>query len=281
MPNFSNINFQYRWLVQDQLVGTSGISRPYTWGPSVVGAASSLYEAYVNSPGGMRLVQYFDKARMELNIPVSGGVTSGLLVKELVSGSRQDGDNTFATLEPSQTQVAGDPVVANPDTPVYASFKNVVTLGGADAKSKPNAVGSNINQFIAKDGSTKTITPPETLTIGTYQPETGHNIAAPFHAFQNLQGTTVNPVSGQPVPNQPIYTTNPTSNVFGFAVSEPYWVQTKIVGATQTVLVQLFERRVLTYNPALAGVGVQKVEMGNLGQHYYHWRYIENNATTG
>jgi len=31
---------------------------------------------------------------------------------------------------------------------------------------------------------------------------------------------------------------------------------------------------VLTYNPALSGL---KVEMGNLGQHYYKWRYIENN----
>ena len=61
--------------------------------------------------------------------------------------------------------------------------------------------------------------------------------------------------------------------MFGLAISEPYWAHTKVAGQDQTVLVQLFERRVLTYNPALAA---NKVEMGNLGQHYYQWRYVEN-----
>ena len=71
---------------------------------------------------------------------------------------------------------------------------------------------------------------------------------------------------------------NPTVNVFGYAVTEPFWVSTKVAGAQRTVLVQLFQRRVLTYNPALSGL---KVEMGNLGQHYYKWRYIENNPNLG
>jgi Tol biopolymer transport system component len=38
------------------------------------------------------------------------------------------------------------------------------------------------------------------------------------------------------------------------------------------VLVQLFERRVLTYTPSNPA-GFQ-VEMGNVGQHYYRWRYM-------
>jgi WD40 repeat protein len=37
------------------------------------------------------------------------------------------------------------------------------------------------------------------------------------------------------------------------------------------VLVQLFERRVLTYTPANSAEF--KVEMGNVGQHYFQWRY--------
>jgi hypothetical protein len=43
-------------------------------------------------------------------------------------------------------------------------------------------------------------------------------------------------------------------------------------GVELDVLVQLFERRVLTYTPTNpAGF---KVEMGNVGQHYYRWRYL-------
>ena len=273
-PDFGGVTqFRTIWVAQDKLVGDPGINRPYTWGPGVPGAPTTLSEPYVESPGGTRRVLYLDKARMEINDPGTGFVTTGLAVKELVSGKRQDGNNTFVTLTPSQTQVAGDPVGGNPDAPVYASFQNVVTLGNADANSKPNAVGSTINQFIAKNGTVSTIVPPVALTIGAYQSQTGHNIAAPFETFKNQNGPVTNPANGSTVQNQPIYTIDPTSNVFGLAISDPYWVTTKIAGVSQTVLVQLFERRVLTYNPALA---TNRVEMGNLGQHYYQWRYVES-----
>jgi hypothetical protein len=39
------------------------------------------------------------------------------------------------------------------------------------------------------------------------------------------------------------------------------------------VLVQPFERRVLTYTPSNAPAW--RVEMGNIGRHYYEWRYRE------
>src|SRR6476469_9531259 len=144
-PDFGGVSqFRTRWVGQDALVGTPGVNRPYTWGPNIPGAPTTLSEPYANSPGGTRRVLYLDKARMEINDPGTGFVTTGLAVKELVSGLRQDGNNTFVALKPSQTQVAGDPVSVNPDAPVYASFKNVVTLGNADANSKPAAVGQTI-----------------------------------------------------------------------------------------------------------------------------------------
>ena len=178
--DFGNTDqFRVRWQEQDALVGTAGVSRPFTWGPNVAGSATNLTEAYQGSPNGQRRVIYFDKARMEINNPANGFVTTGLIVKELVSGMRQDGDSTFTQLAPSQTQVAGDAVSVNPNAPVYASFKNVVTLGNADSHSKPSAVGATLNQMIAKDGSLSTIAPPENLTIGSYQAQTGHNIAKP------------------------------------------------------------------------------------------------------
>ena len=48
-------------------------------------------------------------------------------------------------------------------------------------------------------------------------------------------------------------------------------MRVRVGGAEHDVLVQPFERRVLTYMPdAPSGWAVQ---MGNVGRHYYQWRY--------
>src|SRR4051794_13246912 len=106
-PDYGGVSqFRDRWVAQDKLVGDPGINRPFTWGPNVPGAPTVLSEPYAESPGGTRRVLYLDKARMEINDPGTGFVTTGLAVKELVSGKRQDGNNTFTQLLPSKTQVA-------------------------------------------------------------------------------------------------------------------------------------------------------------------------------
>ena len=57
----------------------------------------------------------------------------------------------------------------------------------------------------------------------------------------------------------------------GLAITEPYWTTVRVGGTPQDVLVQCFERRCLTYTPGNAPTW--QVEAGNVGQHYYHWRY--------
>ncbi len=57
----------------------------------------------------------------------------------------------------------------------------------------------------------------------------------------------------------------------GYATSEPFSTTVKVGGAQKAVLVQVFERRVLTYTAS--NPDAFKVEMGNIGQHYYKWRY--------
>src|SRR5690606_17816352 len=47
----------------------------------------------------------------------------------------------------------------------------------------------------------------------------------------------------------------------------------KVGGTYQDVLMQCFERRCLTYNPA--NPAGWKVEAGNVGQHYHYWRYVQ------
>jgi hypothetical protein len=59
--------------------------------------------------------------------------------------------------------------------------------------------------------------------------------------------------------------------VVGYPISEAYWVRVRVGGVERDVLVQLFERRVLTYTPDEQPMW--RVQMGNVGQHYYIWRY--------
>ena len=105
------------------------------------------------------------------------------------------------------------------------------------------------------------------MKLALYEPHLGHNIPDVFWAFMNATG--------------PIYNGrfNTYSNgkvldwvsALGYPITEPYWTNVKIGGVQKSVLVQAFQRRVLTYvadNPP----GWQ-VEMGNVGRHYFDWRY--------
>src|SRR5437868_3190567 len=54
--------FQRVWTRTDQLVAQHAVNRSWYWGPQ---ANTATQEYYKDAPGGMRLVQYFDKSRME------------------------------------------------------------------------------------------------------------------------------------------------------------------------------------------------------------------------
>ena len=57
----------------------------------------------------------------------------------------------------------------------------------------------------------------------------------------------------------------------GLPISEPYWTHSLVRGHVIDVMIQAYERRVLTFTPSNAP-GWQ-VEMGNVGRHYFDWRY--------
>jgi hypothetical protein len=44
-----------------------GVKRTWIWGPEAY--TEGMLEPYADTPGGMRLVQYYDKSRMEINNP--------------------------------------------------------------------------------------------------------------------------------------------------------------------------------------------------------------------
>ncbi len=240
------------WERTDGPVARGETARSWTWGPSTYATGS---ERYAEAPDGRRLVQYWDKSRMEIGDPNADRaqlwfVTNGLLTKELISGRAQVGNSAFVERQPAEVPVAGDPDDSN--SPTYASFGPHASLD-ADRRVD-SAVGATVAQSIARDGTLgfDAELGRYGVTIGQYNNELGHNIPNVFNDFFGVL---------------------PVDWVFalGYPISEPFWATVQVGGEPKDVLMQVFERRVLTYTPS--NPDGFKVEMGNVGQHYWLWRY--------
>ena len=254
--------FQATWARTDQPVASGAAQRTWMWGPGPDGAP--MTEPYADSPGGARTVQYFDKSRMEITHP--GGdpnsvwyITNGLLAEELITGNMQVGDNAFQPRGPAQVNLAGDP--NDPNGPTYATFNPLMNNGAI-----PN--GWVITQIVNRAGtvgSDGSLSQYNVTAMDVGAP-THHNVASVFWAFMNSSG----PVSqnGQtvtaPLFQNPFYAT-------GYPLTEAYWTNVLVGGVSKQVLVQCFERRCLTYTPS--NPAGWQVEAGNVGRHYFTWRY--------
>jgi hypothetical protein len=256
---FASPRFEQLWIAADGDVQTGRVDRSWTWGPR---PWFDYREFYQQSPDGLRLVQYFDKARMELNDPANTngllrGVTNGLLPVELISGRIKLGDSTgndqFEQRSAALLAVAGDPANENPDAPTYADFTRVATTD--NGYRDPPRVGQRIGTTFAREGAAgfrQDLAAKPGTDIVVYEDVTGHNVPRVFEEFRNAG---------------PI----PAIAAFGLPITDPYWITTRVGGVATDVLVQMFERRVITYTPS--NPRAFQVEMGNVGQHYFQWRY--------
>ena len=260
---FASPRFEAVWRNADLAVQQGSTARSWTWGP---GPWFDYKEVYKQSPNGLRQVQYFDKARMEINDPANtagplGGVTNGLLTVELVSGRIKLGNGTGPeenlSLLPAAFHVAGD-IGANasfePTTPTYASFQNVATID--NGYRDPNKVGQRVGWTFTHAGSggfRQDLADQPGTDIVVYESVTGHNVPKVFDDFRNA-----GPV--------------PAIVAFGHPVTDAYWIRARVAGQDRDVMVQLFERRTLTYTPS--NPAAFRVEMGNVGQHYFMWRHM-------
>jgi hypothetical protein len=256
---FSDPAFQAQWNQTDQAVATGQVSRTYFWGPQPFAHTSEVYAESPNN--GQREVQYFDKARMELSKKAGQDanlVTNGLLTVELVSGQMQVGDNQFLQRSPATNPVAGDQL-GNSQTPTYASFnQGKLAFGVPGATKAGDRSGQAITDAVNSAGQVSTLAaPPVALKNARYFNETGHNVADVFNNF--FQAAPL----GE----------DKWLSVMGYPITEAFWAKDKVIvgGQPRDVLIQLFQRRALTYTPSNPA-GFQ-VEMGNIGQHYYVWRY--------
>jgi hypothetical protein len=215
----------------------------------------------------MRRVQYFDKSRMEITYPDAPVndlwyVTNGLLVMEMATGRMQLGDNTFEQHEAAQVLVAGDQSDQS-DSPSYATVAGLMD-------EPARAVGETIIERVSHEGVIfeDEIFENAGITGAYLAPETGHVVAAPFWEFMNSTGLVADDAmtyEGSLFPNS-FYAT-------GLPVTEAYWTTIPVSGVLSDVLFQCFERRCLTYTPA--NEPGWQVEAGNVGRHYYEWRYGE------
>lgn len=259
---FGNQHFKETWQRTDQPIAAGQVNRTWMWGPEA--NSQALLEPYVESPNGKRVVQYYDKSRMEITDPAFDQsspwyVTNGLLVVELITGKLQTGDDQRASYEPAHVNVAGDS--GGTTGPTYAALQNVLN-------APPVADGAAIIQRIDREGQVSD--DPELLSHGVTAaylvPETQHQIAGPFWNFMRSSGLIyqAGDYVEAPLFESPFFAT-------GFPITEAYWATVQVGGVTQDVLLQCFERRCLTYTPG-NDEGWQ-VESGNVGIHYYQWRY--------
>jgi len=259
--------FRRVWERQDVPGDQHVADRSWTWGrlvsPVVLGTAITR-EEFADIPGGSREVLYFDKSRMEINDPTADPnatwyVTNGLLPIEMITGKLQSGYNRFEDRAAANIAAIGDPG----QFPTYADLRRLYQSPGA---VNPGDLGKPATGFLnpggAVTGFNDFANDPATILV---RGENNHGVAKAFLDFQNQQGLVAN---GDGYNNAQVY--DPLF-VFGLPITGAYWVKAKVGGVERPILFQVFERRVLTYNPA--NDPAFRVEMGNVGQHYYQWRY--------
>ncbi len=174
---------------------------------------------------------------------------------------RQIGDAAFEPRSPANVNVAGD--ADDPSGPTYESFGHVLNL-------PPTAEGSIIKARLGRDGNV-TVDPQFAgwnATAAVLDDVTHHTIAAPFWAFMTAEGLVF---EGDALVQAPLFV-NPYYAT-GRPISEAYWATVRVGGTAHDVLMQCFERRCLTWTPT--NPTAWQTEAGNVGQHYYAWRYGE------
>ena len=262
LAHSDNPAFVETWTRTDLPVAEDTVDRTWIWGPLTTAWGET--EDYVEGIAGERDVLYFDKSRMEITHPDGDPddlwyVTNGLLVTEMITGQMQMGDNTFTHHGSAEVNVAGDP--NDPDSPTYATFTDLLNV----SIDEPT---DTITRTVDRDGNVADDPSYATYDIGAtqYEPMTDHWIAEPFWEFMTSTGPVWEDgelVTGA-IFEDPVYGT-------GYPITEAYWATVALDGTDTDVLMQCFQRRCLTYTPG-NDAGWQ-VEAGNVGRHYYTWRY--------
>ena len=242
-PSFANPLFEQLWTEQTAAAGNVDLwgSEPLLW----------RVEPYADAPDGRRVVQYFDRGRMELTPTANGGtdVTEGLLALELTTGEIRLGSKLLQYQDPPTTAI--DSGTPDPSVATYAGLSHVVEQRAPDASTNH----TSLDQWINAAGQVSEKAAPSSVWDAQYVDSTGHNLP---DVFVNLF-------------NQNPFGQMTWVQALGYPISEPFWTMYRRNGEALPSLVQVFERRVLVYTPSLQPS--EQITLANVGRHYYRWRY--------
>lgn len=255
-----SFSFHQFWQRTDRPVLAGAVARGWVWGPEALSDVVS--ESSDAAAGAQRQVQYFDKGRLQReSTEPTAVVVGGTLPVELMSGQLVTGPGTFEQRAPLDVSVAGGP--ADRTGPTYADFAQV-------RYHEPIPSGWLVSKRLSRGGVVWDDPSYAAHGVTTAMIDgwngTNHTIAQPFWDYIASSGTvwqSTELLNGALFPS--------AWTVFGLPLTEPYWASAEVGGKPTDVLVQMFERRVLTYFPA--NEGGWKVQSANVGQHYYEWRY--------
>lgn len=240
---FANTAFETQWQTLERSI-------PNFYGPLSTAfdpSTEPYMEGIYNGQSGVRLVQYFDKARLEQITP-DRRITSGLLTVELKSGNLQLGNATFAQYPPAYIGVAGDPGGGGPTYADLQQLPEQVTQanGAVNLRFEPSS-----NTFAPTTASSD---PQAAFAEYIADPNGrfGQNVPRAFADFLRR-------IPGGSLPTM------------GYPIGPAFTAHVRLKGVNNTaVIVQPFQRRVLTYTPS--NREATRVEFGNIGRHYYQWR---------
>jgi hypothetical protein len=134
--------------------------------------------------------------------------------------------------------------------PTYLTFHNV--NAGTDAGKAQDRTGQHVEATLDRGGAVGSDAGlGNGVVYARFVPESGHNIPDAFLAWLEGQGDWV--------------------RLMGYPISEPYWIHAAVNGRPTAILVQLYERRTLTFTPS--NDPAWRIELGNVGQQYKSWRY--------
>ncbi len=228
---------------------SSGTEQQLLWGG---GPLVSLVEPFTGAPGNRRLVQYFERGRMEMadssaTTTTTGSISQGLLVREMATGYVQLGYDDFVQDEPAPIPMFGSAADTSDAALTYADFADAVVIQPGDRS------GELLDDWIGPGGSISEERPPVGILAGNYEPITGHNVPDVTASWLRTDPFGIEP-----------------NDALGLPISEPYWTLSG-KGEAGISLVQLFERRVVVYTPDLPLA--ERFSLTSAGRHYYHWRY--------
>lgn len=238
-PPFASPAFQRTWVSEaDASTGVIDLwgNEPLSW----------RVEPYIGAPNNRRVVQYFERGRMEVESG-SSEISYGSLVAEMVSGQIDLGHDM--QIERQAPDIPIDSGDADDRIPTYLTLSRFLHQPADDQ------TGERIRDWISSAGRFERDSTPQVLQYGRYIDQTGHN----------LPDVTVE------LFRRPEFQGNAWIESFGYPITEPFWADYRRMDDVLPSLVQVFERRILVYTPGFEPA--RAFTVANSGRHYSWWRY--------